>query len=757
MGTDVFYLYGKLTYRFRWLILIVSLLVLALCIPVLPKVIQPFSSTGFYDENSQSEKANNILNKQLSYSLNRFIILYHHPYAMTTNSDFISEIKYSLANIKNMPGQPIIIYPDANPQQISLDKHTAYAVVLFKNHKKLEGSVFLKNLKNHIKKPPHLSMKIGGELIFFDNVTKQTQIDLNKAEYIGTPAAVVMLFLIFGSVVAAFLPVFLGAVCGIYILAALYYLAHIYSLSIFTINIALLMGLCVSLDYALLLISRFREQLIHSHNIEEALGVTMGTAGKSIFFSGLAVFISLSGLIFFPVNVLFSVGIGGLTAVFIALVVALVILPAVLAILKDHINSLSVCMLREAKPVFWKWFVSKVVKRPLIYFCLILAILLGLSYPMSYGKLGISNFKILPRTTEIRQFFDGFNNAFGETKIAPILAIAQAKNDNITSPVNISRLYDFVDRLKRDPRIDEIFSIVSTTPQLTKEQYQKVYQAPPNYFSPAIQELLEITTTKHLTTIDIVTKYSDTSQNTKNLIKMLRKVKIGGDLSLQITGSPANNYDVLTGIVHVLPFALLWIIVITYVILMFLLRSLILPLKAIITTILSLTASYGILVFIFQEGHLHHLLNFDPQGMLDISLCVIIFCALFGFSMDYEVFILTRIKEYYEKTGEINKSIVTGIEKSGRIITSAAIIVILICFSFMSADVLIVKAFGLGIAAAIFVDAFLIRLMLVPATMALLKDWSWYFPKWTRKILPAISFNLDKHGHSHTTKPKPKP
>ena len=178
--------------------------------------------------------------------------------------------------------------------------------------------------------------------------------------------------------------------------------------------------------------------------------------------------------------------------------------------------------------------------------------------------------------------------------------------------------------------------------------------------------------------------------------------------------------------------------VFTYLILLVLLRSVFLPLKAIVMNLLSLSACYGALVLVFQEGYLHRLLNFEPQGMLDISLLVIIFCALFGFSMDYEVFLLTRIKESFELYKENKKSIVFGIEKSSRIITSAAVIVIFLCGSFLVADVLMVKAFGLGIAVAIFVDAFIIRTILVPATMTLMNRWCWYLPKWLDRILPKI-------------------
>jgi RND superfamily putative drug exporter len=233
----------------------------------------------------------------------------------------------------------------------------------------------------------------------------------------------------------------------------------------------------------------------------------------------------------------------------------------------------------------------------------------------------------------------------------------------------------------------------------------------------------------------VISQYPPDSQETNTLISELRTLSTRSGLEITLTGVPVINHDVLSTIAQTLPYAACWVFGLTYFILLVLLRSLFLPLKAIFMNVLSLCTSYGVLVYIFQEGHFHCLLHFNPQGILDINLIVIIFCALFGFSMDYEVFLLTRIHEAYVTSKDNNKSIVYGIVKSSIIITSAALIVIVLCGSFMIADVLMVKEFGLGIAVAIFVDAFAIRTLLVPSTMALLKRWNWYLPKWIDRIL----------------------
>jgi RND superfamily putative drug exporter len=293
--------------------------------------------------------------------------------------------------------------------------------------------------------------------------------------------------------------------------------------------------------------------------------------------------------------------------------------------------------------------------------------------------------------------------------------------------------------MKDNSSIKRINGVVSSDSKLTSKEYYNLYSISHSDLPDNIKQLLS-TTTKHLfTVLSITSKYQLNANETTELVKKLETIKPSSTkLKLQVTGTPALNADVLAKIFEILPYAIAWIIFFSYLILLLLLRSLFLPLKAIVMNILSLSACYGALVLVFQDGYLASYLNFDPQGILDVSLLVIIFCALFGFSMDYEVFLLSRIKESYLECKDNKKSIVIGIEKSSKIITSAALIVIVICGSFLVAEVLMVKAFGLGIAVAIFVDAFLIRTLLVPSTMVLLEKWNWYLPKWLARIIPEL-------------------
>ena len=739
MEHNKFHMLGKVIYRCRWAVIGLWVGLILCCVPFISSLITPFKTTGFVDEQASSTKAVNYLNKKLGYNSNRFIVLYTSKTLVATDSLFIKKIKSSLSDLEDFPLKHVIIYPNQNKKQISEDKHTAYAVILIKQSEALNTKQ-LSLLESSIHKPKHMDMQLGGEPIFVQSVNKQTQVDLFKADMIATPVAIITLLFVFGSLVAAILPIVLGGGCALIILTSLYFIGHLTTLSIFTLNIALLLGLCLSLDYSLFIISRFREELSKEIPIIDAIANTQETAGKAIFYSGLAVFASLSALFLFPINILFSVAVGGLTAVLMAVLTATVFLPAMLSVLSTKINWLEIklCRTKPQKSFrMWHGIAEQVVSRPRFFFILTLILLLLLGHPFLSAKFGISNFRIFPENSVHRDFFDTYSDKFNESELTPIVLVVKT-NNSILSTKNIDSLYDITRELKHNPFISQVNSIVSIEPKLSKKASVQLLQLHKNQMEPSLKDLLKTTTGKHFTTIDISSKYGINSHQTAKLIDDLAILTEHPQEGLKtvLTGLPVQNADVLAKILHTLPYAIAWIIVFTYLILLLLLRSVFLPLKAILMNLLSLSACYGALVLVFQDGYLHTLLHFEPQGMLDISLLVIIFCAVFGFSMDYEVFLLTRIKESYELTHDNEKSIIFGIEKSSRIITCAALIVICLCGSFLVADVLMVKAFGLGIAMAIFVDAFLIRTILVPSTMTLVKQWNWYLPKWLEKLLP---------------------
>ena len=381
MRNTPFFKLGLLIYNSRILLIILLMVLVACCIPCLPNILTPFQSTGFVADNSMSAKTNHYLNQKLGYTNNQLLIIYQSRQLNAESSSFNDKINQSLRGLKNYPIKHDILLPGSNKKQISKDKHTAYAVIIFKNKEPL-SSKQLNEIKSLIKTPKKMTLKFGGEPVFIDGLNVQTQKDLSRADIVAAPVSIITLILIFGSVIAAVVPIILGASCAMLILVGLYLFAHAFTLSIFTLNIALLLGLCLNLDYALFMISRFREELKQDKSVPDAIAITLATAGKSVFFSGLAVFASLSALLFFPVNILFSVGVGGLTAVFISVLIAIIILPAVLSVLGTRINQLPVRLFKPRKDCTsptWHWIAFHVIKRPMLFFitALIILLLLG--------------------------------------------------------------------------------------------------------------------------------------------------------------------------------------------------------------------------------------------------------------------------------------------------------------------------------------------------------------------------------------------
>ena len=734
-----FFKFGKQIFRCRKAIIMSWFCFMFACLAFVVITSPPFKDTGFIAEGSVSDKTEQFLNKNLGYGHNEFLIMYRSETLEATDPVFLQRIKSSVKGLKQYPIEHEIIYPQ--DQQISADKHSAYVVVILKTKDTLSPEL-LNQFTSSIKKPKLMTMHIGGEPIFIENINQQTQKDLFNGDMFSIPISLITLLIIFGSITATLVPIGIGACSALVMLAILFGIGSWTSLSIFTLNIASLLCLCLTLDYALFMINRFLDELKKQQSVELCIQIIMATAGKAVFYSGLAVFTSLSALLLFPINILYSIGIGGLVAVLVAVSSGVTLLPALLSVLGHRINAFPVRKLHLQKYVafnpngIWYKIATNVVKYASRYFFFTLFFLLFLAYTVFKIQIGISNLHVLPEQSENQIFFKIYEKNFKEEELNPIVAVVSVTQGDILSSHHISELYDYVETIKKHPSVAEVSSIVSLNKSLHKKDYKQIYQAPTKDHST--QQFLEQSTGNKFTVIKVTSRFSQDSIQTKKLINYLRHLKPGKGLSAAFTGSPVINDEVLTVIGKILPYAIIWVFLITYIILLILLRSVFLPFKAIFMNALSLCTSYGVLVYVFQEGHLHHMLQFSPQGILDVNLIIVLFCALFGFSMDYEVFLLTRIHEAYLEYHHNEKSIVFGIVKSSRIITSAALIVIVLCGSYMVADVLMVKEFGLGIAVAIFVDAFAIRTILVPATMALVNKWNWYLPVWLDKLLPKL-------------------
>lgn len=742
----------------QWMIVFCWLAAAALCLLYLPYAGKPFKIENISDPKAESSIARKTMEKQFPFGGSRIFILYTGTNGLTAYDPyFVSQVNKSIDGAKKLPFEHRIISPYKNERQISDNKKVAYAVVETDlNAEVLAASI--DEINTAFGNPKRIRVDIGGEPSYTADVNRLSEDNLRRGELIAIPISLIAMIFIFSGVMAALMTIFIGIINIIVIITILYLLGHQIDLSVFVLNIATMLGLGLALDYTLLITYRFREEYARCGDLQSTIKATLATAGKSVFFSGMIVLISIASLVFFPINILYSIGVGGIVVVIVTILSSVTFLPAMLCLFQKYVTqtnqNLKKISSEDVHNHRWYKFAKLVMAYPFTFMIPTILLLLLLGYPFINVKINISDAKILPTWTESRKVLDQFNNNFNQNELSPINIVLTAKNKSILSDNNIAALYHYAGKLKSDSRVNRVISIVTLKPGLSRQQYQQMYGLSTLPFDEYQNQIFKSMAKGKYTVMSVISKYTKDDKRNFDLVDTIRKQKVGNGITKLVGGQSAEIIDTMN-IVHDLFFhVLIFISVFTYIVLFFLLRSLILPLKAIIMNFLSLSVCYGMLVFIFQEGHMANFLHFKALGFTDLNLPILLFFVLFGLSMDYEVFLLTRIKEFYEQTGDNTKSVALGLERSARIITSAALIMVIVTGAFVTADIVFIKAFGLGSALAIAIDATLIRLLLVPATMRLLGDWNWYLPKWLDRIMPDLHFDRESVSIVPTKKQK---
>ena len=769
----MFYHLGRIATRFRWLIVGLWMVAIAVSLPFAPQASQVLHSGGFVSPDADSERALNLLVQKVHLNLTIVQVIFTSEntsvgsVGTADSPQFIQESQQALARVRNWSEVSGVVSFTDNPRQISLDRHAAYVNILFKPDPD-SASKLLPQLESRLQPVPNLKTTIGGGPVFYEDIQAVSERDLRRAEFLAIPFAIIALLLVFRSVVAAILPALVGGGAVAVSLALVFGLGQITTLSIFVLNITTLFGLGLGVDYSLFMVSRFREELAHGRNVEEAVAITVATAGRAVIFSGLTVSIGLAGLIFFRINFLRSVGMAGVMVVLLAVLAAITLLPASLSIIGTRINAFPVRLPRlwrrtsgaatstlspsPAAPLandhhgFWYQLSHVVMRYPLQVFVPVFILLIALGLPFLGVRFSAPDASILPPDVPSRAAFDLLAKRFNDRETTPILLAVQTPGDVLTT-TNIRNLYNYVRRIQADPRVARVDSIVSADPRYTLEQYELVYTHPQQISDPYLSAFLKPSVSGNTTMILVISKYGMLDQRSQALVQTIRNTTPGNGITTLVDGSTAGDMDYVTSLYTDFPIAIVIVAITTYIVLLFLFRSLILPLKAILMNTLSILASYGALVVIFQNGFLHQLLGFTPLGFVEASGPILLFCSLFGLSMDYEVFLLSRIQESFWQTGDNTRAVALGLQRSGGIITSAAVIVIVVSSCFATADMILVKALGLGMALAVVIDATLVRGLLVPATMRLLGDLNWWLPfAGVQRRPPALAEYLDASG-----------
>ena len=735
------------------------LLLLLLALPLAPQLPGALRSGGFSLDDLEASQARLLLESEIGAPPSAMVILFQSETDFRAGQpEFEAAVSQALARVPAAEHVAELLTHHASPRQVSADRRTVYELVLL-DLPPDDSPRALEPVREALTPVAGIRTLLAGGPAFYGDIQVLSEHDLQRSEFISLPLAALALLVVFGSVVAAGMPIVIGGTAVLVALALIFLIASVTPMSIFVLNLATLLGLGLGVDYALLLTSRFREELAlrgggrladgrpDQHVINDAVASTVATAGRAAFFSGLTVLLGLIGLILFEFMVLRSVGIAGAAVVGLAVIAAVTLLPASLAFLGPRIDAFRVPALRgrrrraDARPPGeggWARLARRVMDRPLLFFVSTLAVLLLLGTPFLHVRFNAPDATILPPGVPSRQAYDLLVSEFGEGEFAP-LQLAIRTRGAATAPDNVGALYDYSRRLGSDPRVRRIESIVDLDPRLGREQYQQIYAAPLGQLDPFAAAILARSTRDDLTTFTIVTPYGPNRPEAQALVEDLRDPESAlappAGMSVLVGGGAAEVRDVVARIGADFPRSAAFILISTYLVLFVLLRSVVLPAKALIVNALSITASFGALVWIFQDGNLSALLGFTPLGFVETTLPVILFCVLFGLSMDYEVFLLSRMKEVYDKTGDNREAVARGMERSGRIVTSAALIVVVVAGSFAFADIVLIKALGLGVAIAVALDATVVRALLVPATMRLLGDRNWWLPDSIRRFI----------------------
>ncbi len=745
---------GRFTVRRRWWIVAAWAGVLLAAIPFAPQAPGALSAGGFIRDDLESARAKQLLEAELDLPPSALVLLYTSDTLRAGTPEWLLAVREATAAVADAPHVVQVVSHALAPRQVAADGQAAYDIVLL-DLPPDDSPAAVAPIEAAIREVPGLTVRVGGGPAFYGDVQELSESDLRRAELVSLPLAAIALLLVFGSVVAAGVPLVVGGAAVVVALATIFGLASVTPMSIFVLNLATLLGLGLGVDYSLLMTSRFREELAHREGpdrVADAVRVTVATAGRAVFFSGLTVLLGLLGLVLFEFMILRSVGIAGAIVVGLAVLAAVTLLPAILAIVGSRIDALSVrrVTVEPASDGRWARLARRVMRRPLTVFVPTLAFLVALGIPFLGVRFNAPDATILPASVPSRATYDILAREFGEGEFAPI-ALAIRTKGAATDPANVAALHEYSRRLAADPRISRVEGMVDVDPRLTVAQYQLLYADPAGPPDRFVQLSLAATTRGDLTAFTVYTPFGPNRDEGRALVRELRAdtgpLAPPPGMDVLVGGGAADVEDVVAGVAADFPRTALFIVISTYLVLFVLLRSVILPAKALVMNTLSITASFGALVWIFQDGNLSAILGFQPLGFVETTLPVILFCVLFGLSMDYEVFLLSRVKEAWDRTGDNAEAVARGLERSGRIISSAALIVVVVAGSFVLADIVLIKALGLGVAIAVAIDATVVRALIVPATMRLLGTWNWWMParldRALRRVLPRTEAEVE--------------
>lgn len=634
-------------------------------------------------------------------------------------------------------------YSTGNVKLKSNDGRMTYAVANLKRGED-EGVAAYRQLRESVLSD-QLQIRLGGELAVYVDVREQLDHDLKRAEMISFLLLAVLLVWVFRSAVAAMLPLIVGAVTVLSSTGWLKLTSSFADINVYAPNVVSMLGLGLSVDYSLFMVSRFREELANGKAIDQALRTTMRTAGRTLMFSGLTVAASLFCLFLLPQRFFHNMALAGGISIASAMFVTILLLPAMLYLLGKRVNQwvppfLATQSSLQREEGRWIRFSQFVMSNARSILAASLAILLVLGYPITGLKVGPADSRSLPDHAESRQVQELLKSNFVANELTPVMVVLRTRGE-LSSSESLSAIYRITHEIGDLPGVTRVAGMMNLDASLGLSDYQLLYQNPDQF--PQVSGALKEFGSGQYTLINVFIEPDSTSVEARELVTRIRSLAVPPALAEKhVGGFSAFHLDYLDSLRSEVPKVFFAIVIVIFILLFLMLGSLLVPLKVVLTNLLSLSATYGVLVWIIQEGHLSGLLGFTPQGALDGTIMVLIFASAFGLSIDYEVFLLSRVKEECDATkGDNVKSVSIGMQRSGPIITNAALLIGVVLGAFAMGEVVFIKAIGLGLLLSVIVDATLVRMLLVPSTLRLLGWLNWWAPRPLMRVYQRLSLS----------------
>ncbi|MCA1572635.1 MAG: MMPL family transporter [Chloroflexi bacterium] len=713
------------------------------------------SQGGWQVPGSEAERAEALFADRFGEQATSMIVIFTDPDGAADSDQFQGTVADSVAPLSDEPVvSEILTYADVgDPSFLSRDGTKTYALVRLDED--LEGAIDdAEHLASLVDAPAGVETVVTGVPLVQYEFNEAVERDLVQAELVSLPIAMLILLAVFGTLVGALLPIVIAAVALPSSMAVIGLLANVTEMSIFVTNVATMIGLALSIDYSLFTVSRFREELRH-RSVADAVEHTMATVGKAVAISGVAVAIGLSSLMVFESPALRSMGIGGVVTVLSTLVFGLTVLPALLGMLGPRVNRLRLPLprslrLAEDDPAaadarqghgIWGRIAGAVMRRPLLIASPVLLVLILAGLPFFGIQLSTGgNLADLPPSDSVAGF-GVLSDEFPGGDSDPIEVVVQANDailvDGALEATWVTELQGYVDDLAAVDGVTDVASVLKPPAGLEEAAYVQLISLPEEQRPPeaaGIAAWVEQWIAADVARVNVFSQPLPDSSEGRAIVDEIRSIPAPDGVSDTLTGGlSSRSSDFMASFTRSVPFAVAIVVGVTGGVLFLTFGSVFLPIKAVLMSLLSITASFGALVWIFQDGNLSGPLGFDPSGTVIASTPILMFAILFGLSMDYEVFLLSRIRERYLAHGDNTRAVEEGIGLTGGIITGAALIMVAVFGAFALSSVVLIKALGFSMALAVLIDATIVRGILVPAFMRVMGAVNWWAPSWVQR------------------------